>query len=55
MAGTLSYRKINEALCSSCTVKPEKFRVRQENMMTSAFRRGMFFISPLLGFLRTSQ
>ena len=46
--------EINEALCSSCTMKPEKFQVRQENMMTSAFRRGMFFISSLQGFLRTS-
>ena len=46
--------EINEALCSSCTMNPEKFQVRQENMMTSAFRRGMFFISSLQGFLRTS-
>ena len=27
-----SYWKINEALCSSCELKPEKFHVRQENM-----------------------
>lgn len=35
-------------------MKPENFQVRQENMMTSGFRRGMFFISSLQGFLRTS-
>ena len=35
-----------EALCSSCKLKPEKFHVRQENMMTSTYRRGMLSYLP---------
>ncbi len=46
---------INEALCSSCIVKPRKFHVWQENMMASAFSRGMLSQSPIQGFPRTSQ
>ena len=38
---------INEALCSSCAVKPEKFHIRQENMMASMRKRGLPAISPL--------
>ena len=36
---------INEALCSSCTVKPEKFQAKQENMMASMRKRGVCHIS----------
>jgi len=35
-----SLTEINEALCSSCALKPEKFQVWQENMMASMRKRG---------------
>ena len=44
--------KINEALCSSCILKPRKFHIRQENMMASMRKRGLPAISLLQGFLR---
>ena len=39
-------REKKEALCSSCKLKPKKFHVRQENMMTSTYRRGMLSYLP---------
>lgn len=44
--------EINEALCSSCTVKPEKFQAKQENMMASMRKRGLLSTSFMYGFLR---
>lgn len=38
--------EINEALCSSCNLKPETFRVRQENMIASACKRGCYLFLP---------
>ena len=40
-----------EALCSSCTVKPRKFQVRQEIMMASMRKRGRYPCLPYKVFL----
>ena len=48
-SGRYILSKINEALCSACTVKPEKFQIRQEDMMASMRKRGLA-ISSLYGF-----
>lgn len=47
--------EINEALCSSCTLKPRKFQVQQENMMASARKRGMLSASSVQGIPRTAE
>ena len=46
--------EINEALCSSCILKPRKFQARQENMIASACKRGMLSLSLVQGFPRTT-
>ena len=46
-----TYWKINEALCSSCNLKPRKFQVRQENMMASMRKRGCYSFLPYKVFL----
>lgn len=46
--------KINEALCSSCILKPRKFQAQQEDMMASMRKPGRYSFLPYKVFLRTT-